>query len=87
MLRASINSNLPFGAGCFKTVLTPATSELVTYAVKGGAITVEIAFLCLDALDQFCLEKIVGLNAACSGNFSDLSDLHGSAPGFGLAGH
>jgi hypothetical protein len=86
-LRAIIDSNLPFGAGGFKTIFTPATSELVTRAVKGGAITVEIAFLRLDALDQFGLEKIVGLNAVCSGNVPDLGDLHGSTPGFCPAIH
>jgi hypothetical protein len=73
-------SNLLFDTGSFKTLLAPATPQLVACTVIGGTVTGIIPFLGLDGSDQFGLEKTVGLNAEPSGNVPGFIDIHGRSP-------
>jgi hypothetical protein len=70
----------PLNTSSLKTILAPATPELITYAVIGGTITIEIAFLNLDGSDQFGFESMVGLNTVRSGNIPDFHDFHSGPP-------
>jgi hypothetical protein len=69
-----------FDTGNFKTVITPATLELIACAVVSGAITVVIAFLHLDGFDQFGFEKVVWIDAERFGNLPYFRYFHGRSP-------